>query len=83
MSDGACKKCFIFGDMNTRLGSSVLELSEVVGLPGYTYSAIADDVPLPNANAFILSSICKECKLLAVNNLKTPYKHFRGGKTFT
>ena len=82
MSDGACKKCFIFGDMNTRLGSSVLELSEVVGLPGYTYSQIADDVPLPNDNAFMLSSICKECKLFVVNDLKTPYKHFRGGKTF-
>ena len=84
MSDGVCKKCFIFGDMNIMFGSSVIELPELVELPGYqrySYPQIADDVLLPNDNAFILSSICRECKLLVVNNLKTPYQHFHGGKT--
>lgn len=80
-----CDEYCIIGDVNARFGMFARELPSQVEVPNhdiYSYPVIADDVRLPNDNAFILSSICKESKLLLVNNLKTPWNHFVGGKTY-
>ena len=74
----------IIGDMNARFGESVR------GLPGrideadtlrYTYPHIPDTVTYPNDNANILTTICIDAKMLVVNNMKTPTKHFESKLT--
>ncbi len=58
-----CKEFCILGNMNARFGQSVrslLEQDEVPGMENFSYPVLSDDVPLPNENAFILSSVCKE-----------------------
>ena len=78
-------ECVIIGDMNTRFGTLAKELPNMVGLPmcdNFSYPVIPDDVNVPNDNAFILSSICRESKLILLNNLKTPDKHFVSSKTY-
>ncbi len=79
-----CEECFLIGDMNTRFGSSVRDLMRFPGLMDheFSYPCIPDDVMFPNDNAFILSGICKETKLVVLNNLKTPTKHFMSNKTY-
>ena len=56
-------------------------LYEIPNHDEYSYPVLPDDVNVPNNNAFILSSMCKEFKLLLLNNLKTPMKHYVSGKT--
>ena len=36
----------------------------------------------PKDNAYVLSTICIDNKLLVLNNLKTPTNYFRSGKTY-
>ncbi len=66
-----CQECFLTGDMNTRFGSFVRDLMRFPGLRDheFSYPCIPDDVMFPNDNAFILSGICKETKL--VYNINT------------
>ena len=78
-------ECLFIGDMNTRFGRLARELpslSEVPNHDQYSYPVLPDEINVPNDNAFILSSMCKESKLLLLNNLKTPKKHYISGKTF-
>ena len=80
-----CQRYVIIGDMNTRFGQLARELTEQVELPdgdNYSYPVLPDDIRVPNDNAFILSSICKESELVLINNLKTPFKHFVSKKTY-
>lgn len=75
----------VVGDLNARLGKRVRELPRLADFPdaaSYTYPILPDDVPLPNDNATILSALCIEEKLLVINNLKTPDKHFFSKKTY-
>ncbi len=48
----------------------------------YTYPIIPDDVRIANDNAFVLGTICSDNGLLVLNNLSTPSRYFRGGRTF-
>ncbi len=79
-----CEEYCIVGDMNARFGKSVRELSCQPELQQqfYSYPVLADQVQMPNENAVILLGICKEAKMLVLNNLKTPYKCFASDKTF-
>ena len=82
--ESSCSYCII-GDLNARFGKYARELPRLIELPDsnlYSYPVLADDVQVPNDNAFILSTICKESGLLLVNNLKTPSKHFLSNKTY-
>ncbi len=75
----------IIGDMNARFGGAVQELLNHVRVPTgerFSYPVIRDDIRLPNANAFILSNMCKESNILLLNNLKTSNMHFSSDKTF-
>ena len=74
--------CIIIGDMNARLGTSIRELTERLGLVEYSYPFIPDPIPTPNDNAVAIFGICVEEQLLIVNNLKTPYSHYQSRKTF-
>ena len=73
-----CKEYCILGDMNARFGQYVRSLvqGELPDIDNYSYPVLPDDVQLPNENAFILSSVCKESGLLVLNNLQTPTNHF-------
>ena len=85
LSDSMKEECIILGDLNARFGIFARELPSLVELPGsdnYTYPDVPDDVRLPNENAFILSGVCQASKLVLINNLKTPAKHFMSSKTY-
>ncbi len=80
-----CKEFCILGDMNARFGQSVLSLldqDKVPGMENFSYPVLPDNVPLPNENAFILSSVCKESELLVLNILEKPTNHFKSKKTY-
>ena len=68
--------------MNARFGTSIKELTERLGLVGYSYPSIPDPIPNPNDNALALFGMCIEDKLLVINNLKTPHSYFQSRKTF-
>lgn len=74
----------IMGDMNARFGRAVGDLVTMYELPGMEISSpvIDDDVANMNENAEFLSVICMDSKLVVLNSLKTPQKHFVSGKTF-
>lgn len=79
------EKFVIIGDFNSRFGSSVRNLpmkSEIPDAQLYTYPIIPDAVGVANDNAVLLGSVCSDNALLVLNNLSTPLKCFRGGKTF-
>lgn len=76
---------FIVGDMNARFGRYARELPELVEVPHndlYSYPSLPDEVRLPNDNAYILSTICMDSKLLLINNLKTPTAHYVSNMTY-
>ena len=78
-------KFILVGDMNARFGEYVKEMIHSMELPNgslYSYPLIPDPVYYPNENAYILSSICIECNLLVLNNLKVNNHHFISDKTF-
>ena len=84
-SNVQCQEFCIMGDMNSRFGPLVHELSNNVELPNhesYSYPVVPDDIRVSNDNALILSNICKESRMLMLNNLKTPVRHFIGKKTY-
>ena len=74
----------IMGDMNARFGKAVRDVATMYELPGMdiSYPVIDDDVGHMNDNAEFLSAICIDSKLVVLNNLKTPQRHFISGKTF-
>ena len=75
----------IIGDLNTRFGKFARDIPILSQLPSaevYSYPEIEDDIPFPNNNAEILSTICIDNKLILINNLKTGEHHFIGGKTY-
>ncbi len=74
----------IMGDMNARFGKAARDLADMYELPGMdiSYSVIDDDVGHMNDNAEFLSAICMNSKLVVLNNLKTPQRHFISGKPF-
>ena len=85
MTDANSKAFCVVGDLNTRFGTLVRELSERVKLAdgtNYSYPYLPDDVRVPNDNALILSNVCVETGMVLVNNLKTPTKHFFSDKTY-
>lgn len=74
-------KCIIKGDMNARFGEYVRELPTLSDTPSahlYEYPAIVDNILAPNNNAYVLSTMCVDNKLLVLNNLMTPARHYRG-----
>lgn len=74
----------IVGDWNTRFGTTVRDFLTLTGVPSrdsYSYPCSVDDVNTANDNAEILSTICRDQKLLVVYNLNTPVNHFPGKKT--
>ena len=73
------------GDLNCKFGKYVRELpalSEIPNAHSYEYPVVSDCVNNPNDNAYVLSTICIDNKLLVLNNLKTPTNYFRSGKTY-
>ena len=78
-------KFCILGDLNARFGSSVRNIplrSSTPDINKCTYPNIPDEVPSPNDNAYVLSSICVDNDLVVLNNLKTATSHFQSQKTF-
>ena len=47
----------MIGDMNAWLGTSIRELTELLGLLQYSYPFILDPIPTPNDNALALLGI--------------------------
>ena len=76
------EKCLVIGDMNARIGTSVKDLPDRIGLTQYSYPVIPDPISTPNDNALAMLGICVEEHMLVVNNLKTPDIHFPSKKTF-
>ncbi|XP_068228044.1 uncharacterized protein [Palaemon carinicauda] len=72
-------KFIIIGDLNTRFGKGVRKISNT---EEFSYPVVADDVNVPNDNAYVLTTICKDHNLLVVNNLKAYDKHFVSNKTY-
>ena len=73
------------GDLNARFGASIRDIplrSTLPDINNCTYPNIPDNVPSPNDNAYILSTICVDNDLVVLNNLKTLSSHFPGQKTF-
>lgn len=84
-SSGSDKEFVIIGDLNSRFGLSVRNLTVKSEIPDshlYAYPLLPDDVSVANDNAYILGTICSDNDLLVLNNLSTPTKVFSGGKTF-
>ncbi len=82
--DGGCK-CIIMGNMNSRFGQYVSELPARIGVPNadmYTYVNITERIRHPNDNAYVLSTICIDNKILVVNNLKTPICYYQSDLTY-
>ena len=78
-------KFVILGDMNSRFGASIRDWITCVDVPDvhrYTYPIIDDTVRAPNDNAFAISALCVELKLIVINNLKTIDEHFRSKLTY-
>ena len=78
-------KFVILGDMNSRFGASISDWITCVDVPDvhrYTYPIIDDTVRAPNDNAFAISALCVELKLIVINNLKTIDEHFRSKLTY-
>lgn len=77
-------KLLIIGDMNSLFCEAVRDLptsSEIPDAALYTYPHIPDQVAVPNDNTTILAAACAE-KLVIVNNLKTPVRHFPSQLTY-
>ena len=74
--------CVLLGDLNARFGVSISELPERLGLPDLSYPEIPDPIQSPNDNATAVLGICSEERMLVINNLKTPNRHFKSKKTF-
>ena len=75
----------VIGDLNARFGASVRNIplrSRLPAINNCTYPNIPDDVPSPNDNAYVLSTICVDNDLIVLNNVKTPSSHFPSQKTF-
>ena len=75
----------ILGDMNARFGASIRDWITCVDVPdvhSYTYPIINDLVRTPNDNAFAISALCVESKLIIINNLKIFDQHFRSKLTY-
>lgn len=84
-SGDTCSNDIIMGDMNARFGKSVRELLPVPQLNNVCpllYPVLSDDVNVPNDNAEILATICKDNKMVVINSLKTPQKHFISNKIY-
>ena len=78
-------KYVIMGDLNSRSGISVRNLfpiSDVGNSCHRSYPVINDSINACNTNAEILSTICKDNKLIVINNLKTPDYHFISNLTY-
>ena len=74
----------ITGDLNTRFGSKV-DLLKNVEIPNrdyLSYPTLADDVLVLRENASILLNICRDAKIVALNNIKTNTKHFVTTKNY-
>ena len=70
-------KYVIVGDMNARVGSKV---NELVLHNTYTYNTPVDSIL--NDNGRKLLAVCRDSKLLVVNNLVADSKSFQGALTF-
>lgn len=84
VSDGDCQY-IIMGDLNCKFGKYVRELPALSDIPNahsYEYPILPDCVNNPNDNAYVLSTICIDNKLLVLNNLKLPTNYFRSEKTY-
>ena len=69
--------------MNARFGLFVREVVKLMDLPdSCSYPVVPDPVQYPNDNAYVLSTICVDCKMLVINNLEMYEQHFLGNKTF-
>ena len=71
------KLCVFLGDLNARLGKNNLDL--VNNYPEFSYSIMDPGI---NANGRTLARICKDDKLLIVNNLSTPQHTLKSNLTF-
>ena len=84
ISDGDCQYV-IMGDLNCRFGNYLRDLpvrSEIPHAHTYEYPFLPDCVNTPNDNAYVLSTICIDKRLVVVNNLKTPTKHYKSDLTY-
>ena len=78
-------KFVVIGDMNARFGEFVRNMIDFLEIPNgclYSYPEIPDPVHYPTENAYVLSTICVECNMLVLNNLKVNQRHFVSDKTF-
>ena len=79
IGDDEDNRFLIIGDLNTRFGRGVREISNS---EEFSYPTIPDDVNTPNDNAYVLTTLCKDNDLLVINNLRTYNKHFVSNKTY-
>ena len=79
-----CQEVCITGDLNTRFGSKV-DLLKNVEIPNrdfLSYPTLPDDVLVLRENASILLNICRDTKIVALNNIKTHTKNFVTNKNY-
>ena len=75
----------VMGDLNSRFGASAREILFGSGIPDahkYEYPTFPDNVNAPNGNAYVISTLCIDNKMLAVNNLKTESTYYQSDMTF-
>lgn len=79
------KSYVIIGDMNARYGMYSCELPRLIELPVselYSYPSLPDEIRLPNDNAYIMSTICVDTKLMLIKNLKILNNHFESKMSY-
>ena len=59
-----------------------MKQTEVLNYEKVSYPVVSDDVRVLSENAFILLNICKEAKMVLLNNVKVGAKHFLSDKTY-
>lgn len=80
-----CNRYVIMGDMNARFGRSVRDLptqSDSAVSSHLSYPVINEEINNINSNEKLLSSLCIDNRLVVINNLMTPNKHYPGNKTY-